>query len=101
VIRGYPNDGDMHYNYANALQHSNRIDEAIVEYKKELQLFPGRSRERTVYNLGVAYLTTGNLELAERCFNEILKADTPTARELWPGATQNLKYIALSRRPQR
>jgi tetratricopeptide (TPR) repeat protein len=101
ALRSNGEDGDLHYNYANALQHCNHIDDAIAEYKKALQLPPGLMRERTIYYLGVVYLGKGELDLAEHLFNEVLQLQTPAAQALWPGARQKLNIIAADRRPAR
>jgi outer membrane protein assembly factor BamD (BamD/ComL family) len=59
----YPqSDPLVHFNLGNALSKSEKLDEAISEYKKTLLLKPGHIRARN--NLGRAYAVKGNYDEA-------------------------------------
>ncbi len=62
------NIGDIHYNYAIALVSANRIDEAIIHYKRGTQLIPNSFM--LWHNLGMAYLKKNNLEKAGISFTK-------------------------------
>ena len=73
LIELFPNDFKVRFYYANVLFTIGKIDDAIIQYKKAIEI-----NSRNIYshiNLGIAYMKKGLNNLAKEEFNEALNID--------------------------
>jgi protein O-mannosyl-transferase len=85
-----PNDGDLHYNLANAYLNSQDFNDAVDEYEFSIPLLDFSPKLRAMNNLGIAYFHIGQTELAENEFMQILQIDPRNA-----DARKNLGLVVL------
>jgi len=85
-----PNDGDLHYNLANALGKGGDPLRAIDEYQRAIPLLELSRRLQAMNNLGIAYFDAGQEELAEAEFLAVLRIDPQNAN-----ARKNLALVTI------
>jgi Tfp pilus assembly protein PilF len=88
ALRIQPALSDVRLNLGRFLESSNRIDEAIVEYKRAIE--EEAWNDIAHYNLGTAYLRKGDLNLAEKYLKQAIKLDP-----FYGGAMSNLGLLYL------
>jgi protein O-mannosyl-transferase len=74
-----PDDGDLHFNLANALRGQGDFESAIEEYREAIGLLGPEYRLRAMNNLGIAYYLAGRPDLAEAEFMAIIQIDPGNA----------------------
>jgi Tfp pilus assembly protein PilF len=85
-----PDDGDIHFNLANVLRNQSDYQEAIDQYLVAIRLLNPDLRLRAMNNLGIAYFQSGDPDMAEAEFLQILQIDPHNA-----DARQNLANVAI------
>ncbi|MGA3066950.1 MAG: tetratricopeptide repeat protein [Tepidisphaeraceae bacterium] len=86
-----PDDGDLHFNLANALRGQGDYESAIAEYREAIGLLGPEYRLRAMNNLGIAYYQAGRPDLAEAEFMAIIQIDPGNAE-----ARENMSQVVGS-----
>ena len=82
VTRGlerYPRHPELHYYRGSLYEYMSRLEEAILSYQKALKSDSGQPPARYWLRLGIAQVTAGRVEDAERSFNAAKERDPDSA----------------------
>jgi tetratricopeptide (TPR) repeat protein len=74
-----PEDGDLHFNLANALRGQGDYESAIDEYLTSIRLLNPDLRLGAMNNLGIAYFQAGEPDMAQAEFLAVLQIDPHNA----------------------
>jgi Tfp pilus assembly protein PilF len=90
VVADLPNGARQHYNYATALHHEGRLDEAEKEYFTTLRFDPGYVKAYA--NLGQLFVTKSKLDEAKKYYERAIELD-PHAGEVHSGYAYLLERL--------
>ena len=103
ILRKYPQRADAHFGYAKLLEHENKPDEAIQEYRRALSL--NGPFGKGFFALASAHRSAGDtikndelLALYDRYKNVPLKSDDPLTKEIENLRIDDRRYVTDARR---